>query len=141
MRAHPTPTLRHGPATRWGRWNFHLLAVFAPVLVLTGIAGFLLPPALALMSGAAPYNVFHIVCGSLGAGLVLARRPRPIAAFNLGFGAVDLYQAAAGLTGTFPAALFALRPADHVVHVVLGVLLCAVGARGLGTPSPTQEPT
>lgn len=121
---------------RWARWNFRLLAVFAPVLVLTGVAGFVVPPRLALMSGAAPYNLFHIVFGCLGVGLVLARGERAIAAFNLGFGAADLYQAVAGPTGLFPARLFALQPADHVVHAALGLLLVTVGLRGLGSSSP-----
>lgn len=125
--------------THWERWNLRLLAVFAPVLILTGVAGFLVPPRLALMSGATPYNVFHLVSGGLGTGLVVTRRLRAMAAFNLGFGAVDLYQAVAGFTGLFPAQVFALRPADHVVHVVLGLLLVVVGGRGLGLwlgPSP-----
>jgi hypothetical protein len=114
--------------------------VFAPTLILTGISGFFVPPALALMSGAAPYNVFHILAGALGLGLVVSRRPRGIAAFNLAFGAIDLYQAVAGATGLFPASLFALRPADHVVHVVLGLLLCLVGVRGLRFSSNTAPP-
>lgn len=126
---------------RWERWNFRLLAVFAPVLILTGVAGFLMPSRLTLMSGATPYNVFHIVCGVVGAVLVMARRARAVAGFNLGFGAIDLYQAVAGFTALFPAHLFALRPADHVVHVVLGLLLVVVGGRGLGLwVGPSSSP-
>jgi hypothetical protein len=83
------------------------------------------------MSGALPYDVFHIVFGVLGIGIVLARSARGAALFNLGFGMIDLYQAAAGLLGVFPAAVFGLRPADHVVHVVLGLLLVGFGVRGL----------
>lgn len=120
------------PRERWQRWNFRLLAVFAPALLLAGLAGFLVPSHLALMSGAAPYNVFHLGFGAAGVALVWARRARAIAAFNLAFGAFDLYQAVAGPTGLFPARLFALRPADHVLHAVLGLLLVVVGARGLG---------
>ena len=140
MRADASQEIR---GARWHRWNFRLLAVFAPVLIATGVAGFLMPPALALMSSAAPYNVLHLSAGTLGLLLVLGRRATGIAAFNLGFGALDLYQAAAGLTGLFPARLFALRPADHVVHVVLGALLVAFGARGLGLgfSSTTRETT
>jgi hypothetical protein len=117
----------------WGRRNLRLLAVFAPVLVLAGVAGLLLPPELALMSGAVPYDVFHIVFGAVGIAIVLARSGRLAGVFNLCFGAIDLYQAAAGVMGVFPAGLFGLRPADHVVHVVLGLVLVGFGLRA---PAP-----
>lgn len=127
-------TASTGPAHLWGRRNLRLLAWFGPILIATGAAGLLLPPppaavASMMMSNACPYDVFHIAFGLLGVGLVLARRPRGAALFNLGFGAFDLYQAAAGLLGLFPAGLFQLRPADHAVHVVLGALLAGFGAR------------
>jgi hypothetical protein len=118
------------------RWNARLLGVFGPILILTGLGGFVIPPRLALMSGAAPYNLFHIAFGVLGTGLVLARRARGVALFNLLFGLGDLYQAAAGLVGFFPAAIFLYRPGDHVAHVVLGLLLAIVGAWGLRRAAP-----
>ena len=111
----------------WGRRNLRLLAVFGPVLIAAGVAGLTLPPGLSLMSAAAPYDIFHIIFGTLGLGIVLGRSARFAGWFNLGFGAVDLYQAVAGVVGFFPAGLFALRPADHVVHVVLGLLLVGFG--------------
>lgn len=113
----------------WARRNLWLTGLFAPLLVLTGVAGLLLPARLSLMSNAAPYDAFHITFGVLGIALVLARSARGAALFNVGFGAVDLYQALAGVTGLFPAALFQLKPADHVVHVLFGVLLVAFGVR------------
>ncbi|HMF42552.1 MAG TPA: hypothetical protein VKQ32_17895 [Polyangia bacterium] len=118
-------------AANWTLVNGRVLAVFGPVLILTGIAGFLTPPRLALMSGAPAYNLFHIVFGVLGTALVLSKSATGIAAFNLGFGAADLYQAIAGVAGWFPARQFRYKPADHVVHVVLGLGLVAVGWMGL----------
>jgi hypothetical protein len=115
----------------WPRRNLRLLAAFAVVLVVAGVAGLLVPPELSLMSGALPYDIFHIAFGALGIGIVLARAARGAAVFNLCFGLIDLYQAAAGPLGLFPATVFGLRPADHVVHVVLGLLLVGFGARGL----------
>ena len=50
---------------------------------------------------------------------------------RLAFGLGDLYRAAAGLLGGFPSRLFRYKPADHVVHVVLGLLLAGVGWVGL----------
>ena len=118
-------------AANWTLVNGRVLAVFGPVLIVAGIAGFLTPPRLALMSGAPAYNIFHIVFGVLGTALVLAKTATGIAAFNLGFGAADLYQALAGIAGWFPARQFRYKPADHVLHVVLGVVLVAVGWMGL----------
>ena len=115
----------------WALVNGRVAGVFGPVLILTGIAGFLIPPRLALMSGAPAYNLFHIAFGVLGTALVLARSRVGIAGFNLGFGVADLYQAIAGIVGFFPARQFRYKPADHVVHVVLGLALAAVGGLGL----------
>jgi hypothetical protein len=116
------------PRADWGRRNLRLLTVFGPLLIVTGVSGLLLPRGLSLMSGAAPYDIFHILFGALGLAIVLSRSARWAALFNLGFGAVDLYQALAGAIGFFPAGPFGLRPADHVVHVLFGLLLVAFGA-------------
>lgn len=115
----------------WARRNWIVLAIFAPVLILTGIGGLTLPASASPMSNAVPYDWFHIAFGVLGGLIVLTRAPVPIAAFNLGFGLIDLWQAIAGVAELFPAQPFALRPADHVVHVVVGGILVAVGALGL----------
>jgi hypothetical protein len=118
-------------AADWALVNARVLGVFGPVLIVTGIGGFLIPPRFALMSGAPAYNVFHIVFGVIGTALVLAKTVAGIAVFNLGFGLVDLYQAVAGLVGFFPARQFRYKPADHVAHVVLGLVLAGVGWMGL----------
>ena len=118
-------------AADWALWNWRVLAVFGPVLILTGIAGFLIPPRLALMSGTPAYNVFHIVFGVIGTALVLAKSATGVAVFNLGFGIADVYQAVAGVAGFFPARQFRYKPADHVLHVVLGLGLAAVAWMGL----------
>jgi hypothetical protein len=118
-------------AVDWALVNGRVLAVFGPVLIVTGIAGFLIPPRFALMSGAPAYNIFHIVFGVIATALVLAHSALGIALFNLGFGAVDLYQALAGVAGWFPARQFRYKPADHVAHVVLGLALAVVGGMGL----------
>jgi hypothetical protein len=115
----------------WALWNARLLGAFGPILIVTGVAGFLVPPRRALMSGAPPYNVFHIVFGLLGTVLVLLKTAAGVATFNLLFGLGDLYQAAAGVLGVFPAKVFRYKPGDHVVHVVLGLLLAVVGWMGL----------
>ena len=114
----------------WATRNLQVLTVFAPLLVLTGILGFVLPGSMSLMSGAPPYDVFHLLAGSVGIALALRRSVAGAIAFNLIFGAIDLYQLVAGLTGIFPAQLFALKPADHVVHLVIGALLVGVGYLG-----------
>ena len=118
-------------AADWALVNARVLGVFGPVLIVTGIGGFLIPPRFALMSGAPAYNVFHIVFGVIGTALVLAKTVAGIAVFNLGFGLIDLYQAVAGLVGFFPARQFRYKPADHVAHVVLGLVLAGVGWMGL----------
>ena len=50
--------------------NMLVLRIFAPVLIVVGVLGFVLPESIAMTSGAAPYNVFHIVFGLIGLGCV-----------------------------------------------------------------------
>lgn len=119
--------------TSWLTRNLQVLTVFAPLLILTGVLGFVLPAELSLMSGAPAYNVFHLLAGAVGLVLVLRRAAAGAATFNLAFGCIDLYQAVAGWAGWFPARLFALKPADHAVHVLIGVFLVAVGYLGRKT--------
>jgi hypothetical protein len=107
-----------------------VLTVFAPLLAFTGVLGFVLPADLSLMSGAAPYNVFHLLAAALGLSILVRRSVAGAVAFNLVFGGIDLWQAVAGVAGLFPARLFALRPADHAVHVVIGLFLIGVGYLG-----------
>ena len=75
--------------------NRVVLYIFAPLLIVTGIAGFVIPQEQSLTSGAAPYNIFHIVFGVIGLIMVLSGKPRMASFFNLDFGLIDLYQAVA----------------------------------------------
>jgi hypothetical protein len=117
--------------TDWESRNVLALKIFGPLLIAAGVLGFVLPPELSLMSAAVPYGIFHLAFGALAVVIVIAGTARAAALFNAGFGAFDLYQAIAGVTGWFPAGLFALRPADHVVHVIFGLALLVVGVFGL----------
>ena len=53
--------------------NQKTLTIFAPVLILIGIAGFVIPERYSLTSGAAPYNLFHIFFGAIGLFLVFSQ--------------------------------------------------------------------
>ena len=115
--------------------NRVVLTVFAPLLILVGVLGFVLPESAGLTSGAPAYNVFHIVSGALGLLLLLAKRESYARAFNLGFGLVDLYQAAASFLHLFPEQFFRWTRADDVLHVAVGALLVGVALyrrRGAG---------
>lgn len=105
--------------------NYITLAVFAPILVLAGIGGFVLPPG--PMSSTPVYNIFHIIFGSVGILFVLWQQSSLIRAFNIGFGLIDLYQALASLVGWFPIQYFQWETADDVLHIVIGGALVAVG--------------
>ena len=113
-------------AINGGRLNWLVLVVFAPVLILVGVLGFVLPEAASLTSGAPAYNWFHIAFGTLGLLLALTRKESYARAFNLGFGLIDLYQAAASFLHLFPENLFRWTRADDVLHVVVGALLVFV---------------
>jgi len=111
--------------------NQRTLAVLGPLLILTGIAGFLIPERYTMMSGAAPYNLFHIIFGVAGLSLVMTNSDLWAGAFNLVFGLIDLYQALASALGLAPIQYFHWTYVDDVVHVLLGFALVLIGGYGL----------
>ena len=111
--------------------NQKTLMVIAPLLVLTGIAGFLIPEQYSLMSGAAPYNMFHLIFGALGLVLISAKNDLLASAFNFGFGLIDLYQVLASVVGLTPIEYFHWTYVDDVVHVILGFALVLIGFYGI----------
>ena len=97
--------------------NQKTLMIFAPLLILTGIAGFVIPEQYSLMSGAAPYNFFHIIFGCIGLMITMANNDALASSFNLGFGLIDLYQVLASVLGLTPIQYFHWTYADDVFHV------------------------
>ena len=111
--------------------NYITLAVFAPILILAGVAGFIVPPQQSLTSGAAPYNVFHIVFGVLGLLILFSSSESLVNRFNLGFGLIDLYQALASFVNLPPKQYFLWTRADDILHVVIGLALVIIGFYGI----------
>lgn len=107
------------------------LAVFAPLLILVGIAGFIIPAQQSLTSGAPPYNVFHIFFGCLGLIVLWSGKDRPAIFFNIGFGLIDLYQALASYLHLPPEEYFLWTRVDDALHVAIGFALVIIGGYGL----------
>ena len=110
--------------------NQMVLLVFAPVLIVVGVLGFIVPENKSLTSGATAYNVFHIIFGLVGVATVFWGVPACSRAFNIGFGWIDIYQAAASFLGWFPRAQFRWKRADDVLHIVVGAALVLIGLVG-----------
>lgn len=110
--------------------NFLTLAVFAPILILIGILGFVIPEHRSPTSGATAYNLFHIASGVIGAIIVLIGHGSAIHVFNTSFGVIDLYQAAASFAGWFPRQHFRWTRVDDALHILVGLLLVGIGALG-----------
>jgi hypothetical protein len=111
--------------------NAIILTVFAPLLILVGIAGFLIPPQQSLTSGATPYNIFHLFFGSVGLIILATRRQQLVSLFNAGFGLIDLYQVIASFLHLFPQRYFLWTRADDVLHIIIGLILTIAGCYGL----------
>lgn len=109
--------------------NYYVLLIFAPLLILTGVLGFVIPEKKSLTSGAAAYNIFHIIFGLIGI-MVATHHYDYIRAFNIGFGVIDLYQGAASFLHLFPEKHFRWKRADDVLHIVIGAALVLVGVLG-----------
>ncbi len=110
--------------------NWLALLILAPVLILAGVLGFVIPAQLSLVSGAPAYNIFHIAFGVIGLLLLRMKHTSPIRVFNVGFGIIDLCQALASLAHLFPERLFRWTRTDDVLHVVIGAALIVVGFYG-----------
>lgn len=106
------------------------LIIFAPVLILVGVAGFLMPEGKSLTSGATPYNVFHIFFGIVGIVFWLWKDERWAIGFNIGFGLIDLYQAFASYAHLFPVQYFHWTRVDDALHIFVGLALLLVGCYG-----------
>jgi len=111
--------------------NFVTLAIFAPVLILAGVAGFLVPAQLSLTSGAAPYNVFHIFFGTIGLIILWTRKDSLVSFFNFGFGWIDLYQALASYANLPPKQYFLWTRTDDILHILIGLALVFIGGYGI----------
>jgi hypothetical protein len=83
------------------------------------------------MSGAAPYNLFHIIFGCIGLLVTMTNNDALASSFNVGFGLIDLYQVLASVIGLAPIQYFHWTYADDVLHVLIGFALVIIGGRGL----------
>lgn len=111
--------------------NQTVLLIVAPLLMLTGIAGFVIPERYSLLSGAAPYNLFHLVFGAIGLFLLSLKSDVLASAFNFTFGLIDLYQVLASAVGLSPIEYFHWTYLDDLIHILLGFGLVIIGAYGL----------
>lgn len=114
--------------------NYKVLLVFAPVLILIGVLGFLIPPEKAFTSGAPVYNLLHLVFGAIGLLILFAGNEKYIRLFNIGFGLIDLFQALSSFTHLFPEQYFRWTRVDDILHIVIGAGLILVGLYGSKKP-------
>ena len=110
--------------------NQIVLLIFAPILIIIGIAGLVIPADKSLTSGAIPYDIFHICFGIIGVIILLAKSARGAIIFNIGFGLIDLYQAVASYFNLFPESFFLWTGVDDILHIVIGLILVIVGIYG-----------
>jgi hypothetical protein len=113
--------------------NFITLAIFAPLLIVVGVAGFLVPPRLSLTSGAPAYNVFHICFGLFSLAVLWSKKEWLFSLFNAGFGLIDLFQALASYADLPPKQYFLWTGVDDILHIVIGLALFIIGCYGLIT--------
>ena len=110
--------------------------ILGVVFVLVGICGFIVPDLLGAHLTPA-HNLVHIVSGAIALYFGFAGSASAARGFCLIFGIVYLLLGAAGwFVGTGPdhmfnvGALLMLGKADHIIHVVLGVVFLIGGLLG-----------
>jgi hypothetical protein len=107
--------------------NFLVLKFFAPILILTGILGYVIPEEYSLMSNENYYNLFHINAGLIGMIILFTMNLTLIRGFNIAFGMIDLYQVFASYFGFFPEEVFKYTLTDNILHVDIGIALIFIG--------------
>jgi len=127
----PEYTLKGGPDINKKSANYITLAIFAPILILVGVAGFLIPAQYSLTSGAPAYNVFHLCFGTIGLLILSTRNQSLIGYFNAGFGLIDLYQALASYLHLPPGQYFLWTRVDDILHILIGLTLVIIGGYGM----------
>jgi hypothetical protein len=127
----PDYTLKWRPVINKKSANYITLAIFAPILILVGVAGFLIPAQHSLTSGAPAYNVFHLVFGTVGLVILSTRSQSLISSFNAGFGLIDLYQALASYLHLPPGQYFLWTRVDDILHILIGLTLVIMGGYGI----------
>lgn len=110
--------------------NFLILLIFAPTLVLVGILGFITPASLKRISTEPAYNIFHIVCGVIGAVVLLSNNDSALKSFNMVFGLLNIYQFAASYANQFPAQYFKWTRIDNIIHFLLGAFFLVIAFLG-----------
>ncbi len=107
--------------------HYVVLLIFAPLLIVVGLLGFVIPKEKYLTSGEPAYNVFHIAFGLLGLAVLYSNNEMYIRAFLIGFGLIDLYQSLASYLHLFPEKYFKWTRVDDVLHIVIGIILITAG--------------
>jgi len=110
-----------------------LLSVIGVVLVLAGVLGFVVPGLFGMhLSGL--HNAIHIVSGLLALYFGLKGTPSAARLFSLVFGSIYGLLGMVGLLAGGTHGMWVVIPnhlalgmADHIVHIVLGVVLVFVG--------------
>lgn len=113
--------------------NRIVIGIFGPLLILVGLAGFIVPAEQSLTSGAPAYNVFHICFGLIALVIFWSKSESLASLFNLGFGLIDLYQALASYLNLPPQQQFLWTRVDDALHVVIGISLILIGGYGIST--------
>lgn len=120
--------------------NWIGLAILSSLWIIIGTSGFL-APFTNITSTTTASNVFHIVSGFIGFGMLILGRDKYIRALNMFFGALNLYLFMAGQLNFFPKHFFSFKPADDWFHMLLGITFMSIAYIGLRVPTtPRLKP-
>jgi len=107
--------------------NFLILKFLAPILILIGVLGYIIPNEYNLMSNENFYNLFQINIGLIGMILLFTMNIKLIRGFNIALGAFNIYQVFSSYFGIFPDELFNYTLTDDIVHLDIGIALLFIG--------------
>jgi hypothetical protein len=69
------------------------------------------------------------VFGLIGV-MIVTHHENYIRAFNISFGLIDLYQAAANYLNIYPQKQFRWKRADDILHILIGTAMVIIGIFG-----------
>lgn len=116
-------------------YNRLVAQILGAVLVLVGLLGFVMPsPLLGIFAVDMIHNVIHLLTGAVLLGAAFMDGGRNVRLVNIVLGVVYLLVAALGFVAEgFLGTIIVANMADHLLHLLLGVVLLGVAFAMKGT--------
>lgn len=127
----PLATLANPPGTRTAATsdvNRMVAMILGGILLLVGLLGFVNDPVLGIFETSLMHNLIHVITGAILLAAAFMNNGRNARTVNLVLGVIYLLVTLVGFVapGVLEAMGVQVNPADHFLHLLLGIVLTGV---------------